>query len=76
VGHKDTSFGATGTGYITIDFGSTSGVSTDGAKAIALRTIGSRVDILVAGYTWAASPINKYQFALVDLLDDHFFHVQ
>jgi hypothetical protein len=68
----DGSFGQGGS--IRIDFGSTGGVTTDGARSIMLRTpaSGASYDILVGGYTLEAG---KFKIALVDMLDDHFFHV-
>ena len=67
-------------GSITIDFGSTGGVTTDGGKAIAMRTRrdveGSIIghDVIVGGYTYDAAT-NKFRIALVDLLDDNTFDV-
>jgi hypothetical protein len=71
-GSMDTSFGSGGS--IKIDFGSTSGVTTDGARAVSVRVIDNVVDIVVGGYTFD-SATSKYKIALVDLLDDHSFHV-
>jgi hypothetical protein len=72
-GSLDSTFGSSG--VIKIDFGSTSANSTDGARAVSMRTLdfGSTFDIVVAGYTFD-SAASKYKFALVDLLDDHSFH--
>jgi hypothetical protein len=76
-GTLDTTFGQSGS--IRIDFGSTSGIVTDGGKSIALRTFHNAdgtttFDFLVAGYTFDAAT-SKYRIALVDLLEDHSFHV-
>ena len=67
-------------GSIKIDFGSTSGITTDGGRAIAMRPQRDEngniiaYDILVGGYTFDAGT-GKYKIALVDLLDDNMFHV-
>ena len=80
-GTLDASFGGAGPngpsgadGSIRIDFGPYNGITTDGARTIALRTVNGAVDILVGGYTFDTGT-QKYKIALVDLLDDHFFHV-
>ena len=70
-GTLDTTFGSGGS--IKIDFGTTLGVTTDGARSIMMRlNSDSSVDILVAGYTLVGG---KYKIALVDLLDNHTFEV-
>ena len=73
-GTLDGTFGQGGS--IKIDFGSTSGIVTDGGRAVASRTFdgGTTFDILVGGYTFGAGT-GKYKIALVDLLDDNMFHV-
>jgi hypothetical protein len=72
-GSLDSTFGQSG--VIKIDFGSTSANTSDGARAVSMRSLdgGITFDIVVAGYTFD-SATGKDKFALVDLLDDHSFH--
>jgi hypothetical protein len=70
----DSTFGQNG--VIKIDFGSTSGILTDGGRSVVMRTLdgGTTYDILVAGYTYDSTTA-KFKIALVDLLDDNTFDV-
>jgi uncharacterized delta-60 repeat protein len=73
-GSLDSGFGQSG--VLKIDFGSTSANTSDGAKAVSMRTLdgGSTFDIVIAGYTFD-SATGKYKMALVDLLTDHSFDI-